>query len=57
MVLSADSCLAEKDILRYCKKNLPEYKVPRVVEFVDSLPKTTSGKVKRYVLKKEKEML
>ncbi len=51
VVLSADSCLTNKDILRYCKKNLPEYKVPRVVEFVDSLPKTTSGKVKRYVLK------
>ena len=53
VVLQADLCLDEKDILRYCKKNLPEYKVPKVVEFVDSLPRTTSGKIKRYALKEE----
>lgn len=55
VVLSPDSCLTEKDILRYCKKNLPEYKVPKVVEFVNSLPKTTSGKIKRFALKMEAE--
>jgi acyl-CoA synthetase (AMP-forming)/AMP-acid ligase II len=51
VVLRADASLSDKDILRYCKKNLPEYKLPKAVEFVDSLPKTTSGKIKRYVLK------
>ncbi|MDI6780751.1 MAG: AMP-binding protein [bacterium] len=51
VVLKADTSLIDKDILRYCKKNLPEYKIPRAVEFVSSLPKTTSGKIKRYVLK------
>ncbi len=51
VVLKTDASLSDKDILRYCKKNLPEYKIPRAVEFVSSLPKTTSGKIKRYVLK------
>ncbi|MBU0701848.1 hypothetical protein KKE26_11270 [bacterium] len=51
VVLRSDVCLNNKDILQYCKKNLPEYKLPRVVEFIESFPKTISGKIKMYVLK------
>ena len=29
------------------------YKYPRIVEFADSLPKTTSGKVRRALLRGE----
>jgi len=39
--------LTETDLLRFCKQNLASYKVPKVVEFVSSLPKTSTGKIKR----------
>ncbi|MCE5339244.1 MAG: AMP-binding protein [Methanomicrobiaceae archaeon] len=44
-----------KDIQRHVKRVTAPYKYPRAVEFVESLPKTISGKIKRYELR-EKEM-
>lgn len=35
----------EKYIIEYCKNNLPSYKVPKYVVFLDSLPKNSSGKI------------
>ncbi|MBR3766955.1 MAG: AMP-binding protein [Clostridia bacterium] len=37
----------KKEIQSYVKKNTAPYKYPRIVEFRDSLPKTTSGKIIR----------
>lgn len=36
-----------KELQNFVKVNTAPYKYPRVVEFVDALPKTTSGKVRR----------
>ncbi len=38
--------LTEKDVLRHCRAHLEDFMVPQAVEFRDSLPKTTSGKIK-----------
>ena len=35
------------DIIGYCRQHLAAYKVPRAVQFVDDLPKTSTGKVMR----------
>ncbi len=35
----------------FVKKSLAAYKCPRTIRFVDELPKTATGKVKRYVLR------
>ena len=35
----------EEDIINWCRDNMAAYKYPRVVEFVDALPKSGSGKV------------
>jgi long-chain acyl-CoA synthetase len=35
----------EKFIIKYCKNKLPSYKVPKYVEFLEELPKNSSGKV------------
>jgi long-chain acyl-CoA synthetase len=43
----------EKEIKRYCMERLARYKVPRVVEFRDSLPMTPTGKVLKRELKSE----
>ncbi len=37
--------LQEKDILSFCKAKLSTFKVPKLVAFVDSLPKNPSGKI------------
>ena len=37
----------EKEITDYCRERMADYKVPREVEFRDSLPKTRTGKIAR----------
>ncbi|MGN0551449.1 MAG: AMP-binding protein [Acutalibacteraceae bacterium] len=37
----------KKEIQNYVKKQTAPYKYPRIVEFVDELPKTISGKIRR----------
>lgn len=37
-------------LLAHCKEKLANYKVPKILEFIDRLPKTSSGKVKRFML-------
>ena len=42
--------VTEQDIIDWCRTNMAVYKVPRVVQFVDALPKSGSGKVMWRVL-------
>ena len=44
-----------KEIQDYVKHQTAPYKYPRVIEFVDELPKTISGKIRRVELRKSKE--
>lgn len=44
-----------KDIQKHVKRVTAPYKYPRAIEFVESLPKTISGKIKRHELR-EMEM-
>ena len=37
----------KKEIQNYVKRRTAPYKYPRIVEFRESLPKTTSGKIIR----------
>jgi fatty-acyl-CoA synthase len=37
--------VSEEDILGWCRDNMAVYKAPRLVEFVEALPKSGSGKV------------
>lgn len=41
----------KKEIQEYVKNNTAPYKYPRIIEFVDELPKTISGKIKRAQLR------
>lgn len=52
---SAPSEQMAKDIQRFVKKITAPYKYPRSIEFVDDLPKTISGKIRRNVLR-EREL-
>ncbi|NMP16588.1 long-chain-fatty-acid--CoA ligase FadD [Thalassotalea sp. Y01] len=50
-VTKADGDVCEKDIIKHCKANLTGYKVPKLVEFRDELPKTNVGKILRRELR------
>ena len=43
-----------KEIQDFVKKTTAPYKYPRIVEFVDKLPKTISGKVRRVEIRNQK---
>lgn len=51
VVLKTGSVCSRKNLLAHCRALLPSYKVPHHVEFIPELPKTSSGKVKRALLK------
>ncbi|HEY8539659.1 MAG TPA: long-chain fatty acid--CoA ligase [Steroidobacteraceae bacterium] len=42
--------VTEQDIIEWTRQNMATYKHPRIVEFVDSLPKSATGKVQWRVL-------
>jgi len=50
-VAPADSLAAE--LRDFARQSLAPYKCPRSIRFADELPKTATGKVKRYVLRHE----
>ena len=39
------------DIMQFVKNRLATYAYPKEIEFIDDLPKTSNGKIKRYLLK------
>lgn len=54
VVLKEDKSANEEEIINFCKKSLAHYKLPKYVEFVKELPKSTVGKILRRKLRKEK---
>ena len=42
----------EEDLREHCRKILGEFKTPKILRFVDELPKDPSGKIQRQKLRK-----
>jgi fatty-acyl-CoA synthase len=56
VVLREGSDASEQELKDHVKSNLARYKVPREVEFIDELPRNSTGKVlKRELLEREEE--
>lgn len=51
IVLKTDHKATEKEIIDFCREHLAHYKCPTSVDFVDSIPHTATGKVKKNVLR------
>ena len=51
-VVRKDELIGSEEIIAYCKKKLPTYKVPKAVQIVDALPKNLLGKLLRAELRK-----
>ncbi|KAG6387654.1 hypothetical protein SASPL_152846 [Salvia splendens] len=41
----------EKDVMEYCRERMPRYMVPKTVVFEAELPKTSTGKIQKFVLR------
>ncbi len=56
IVKNKDAEITSNELIKFCKERLAHYKVPRSIEFVDSLPISATGKILRRVLRqKERE--
>ena len=49
--LQAGQTTEAADIITFCREHLAGFKCPKAVEFVDALPKTSTGKVQKFVLR------
>ncbi|KAF8389579.1 hypothetical protein HHK36_024095 [Tetracentron sinense] len=47
----------EKEIMEYCRARMPHYMVPKTVVFMAELPKTSTGKVQKFVLRDKAKTL
>jgi long-chain acyl-CoA synthetase len=52
IVPARDENPTENEMIAYCKEHLASYKVPRMIQFVQDLPKTSTGKIMRRELHK-----
>jgi long-chain acyl-CoA synthetase len=52
IVLAANTTASEQEIIDFCRQHLSKDKCPKFVEFLNSLPKSTIGKVLRKELRK-----
>ncbi|MBI1280576.1 MAG: AMP-binding protein [Anaerolineaceae bacterium] len=53
VVLKADCDLSSEHIIDQCRANLAKFKVPKIVRFVDSLPRNAAGKVLKRELRNQ----
>ena len=49
--LKSGAQVTRDEIIGYCRENMANYKVPTVVDFVDELPKSATGKILKRVLR------
>ncbi|WP_419888745.1 fatty acid--CoA ligase family protein [Neobacillus niacini] len=50
-VVSKNPNTTEEQLLEFCREHLAKYKVPSTIEFLEELPKNTTGKILRRALK------
>ncbi|MFY2508167.1 long-chain-fatty-acid--CoA ligase FadD [Vibrio pectenicida] len=54
-VVKKDCSLTKDEVIAHCRKHMTGYKVPKLVEFKDELPKTNVGKILRRILREEND--
>ena len=51
IVLKENKQTTEEELISFCQKYLAKYKAPKKVVFIDEIPRTPSGKVKKFELR------
>jgi long-chain acyl-CoA synthetase len=54
IIVKKDDTLNEEEIVNFCRDRLAVYKIPKIVEFRESLPLTLVGKIDKKQLRNEK---
>jgi len=52
IVLKSDSGISKNKVIQHCEKKLANFKLPKHIIFIDNLPRSATGKVLKYVLRK-----
>ena len=52
-IVAKDKTLTEEDIHQFCRENFTGYKRPKLIAFVDDLPKSNVGKILRRELREQ----
>ncbi|MHA2390542.1 MAG: class I adenylate-forming enzyme family protein [Promethearchaeota archaeon] len=55
IVLKKGESITADDIIEHCRKNLANFKIPKYVEFRESLQQTPTGKIMKQPLREEEE--
>lgn len=55
VVLKKGMTATEEEISEHCRKEVASFKRPRYVEFIDELPRTSTGKILKRVLREQHE--
>lgn len=55
VVLKQGQTAKPEELINFCRENLAAYKVPRLIEFRDELPKSQAGKILRRLLVEEEK--
>lgn len=50
-VVKAPNASLTEDLVAHCRKEMTAYKTPKVVQFIDALPKSNVGKILRRELR------
>ncbi|KYC37950.1 long-chain fatty acid--CoA ligase [Scytonema hofmannii PCC 7110] len=53
IVLKTGQTITEKQIIDFCSERMAAYKIPRAIHFVNSLPKNSTGKILKRVLRNQ----
>ena len=51
VVRSPKRTVTEAELVEYAREHMAHFKAPRKFEFIDQLPKTATGKIRKYVLR------
>ena len=57
VVLTPDGALEAEDVISWSREHMANYKVPRHVQIVDTLPANASGKVLKFELRERAQEL
>jgi len=53
IVLKPDQAATAEEIIGYCRERIANYKAPAAVSFIEALPKSTTGKVLKRILRQD----
>jgi fatty-acyl-CoA synthase len=51
VIRKADASVSEADLIEYVKSRIAKFKAPDSIEFPEALPKTSTGKIQKFVLR------